>query len=672
MKELDKSIDKVDRDLAELAAESVAASAAMKSLDAQTNKASRSMDGLSRNVEDVEQSIDGATKSVRTHGEQVRILRAEYEQTTKRIAELDAQFLAGGDGKAIEKSLREQRSHLAAIQRIAREIQRTTGTKFSLTGDDSKPITGVLEGILGGIPQLGGVPPQLVAGGVAIGAAIAPGISAAVAGALVGTVGAGGIVGGALLASQDLRVRAAFGDLKETFLQTMEPAAAAFVEPVTKSVDVLKAYLAGGTIQSVIRSAAPMTDEWINGIIGFIDKTSEGLDVAIDRSQPLFDMWEKELPETGKAVGEFFRSISADSPGAAAGLKTLFDVLQEGTRETGDAIGGLTILNHLLTFPGASEGLLDVIPWTGFIGIIGRIGKGPEIQSAGQYMTGFVNTTKLASAALIEEQTALRQTEQKTRDLAIAQLDATAKARDLKDAWNELHGAQMSLDESLKRAYDGLKQVEAAFQGAGSDSVKGDSQSAVDRRYALEQEATAAIAVAQAYLDMTGDAAGAQKKLDDFKKKAEEATGATGAARKEVDKLADSLFRLPTKRDIFVTTYIRTVEGDFRSGERDSSGRPVAAGIDTRAEGGPLDYGTPYLFGEKGPEVGVFGPRGGQMYSSADSRNLTRAWAGGGGGDARPVVINVSGRASAADLIETINTEVQARGGRLAVLGLKG
>jgi len=671
MKELDKSIDKVDRDLAELAAESVAASAAMKSLDAQTNKASRSMDGLSRNVEDVEQSIDGATKSVRTHGEQVRILRAEYEQTTKRIAELDAQFLAGGDGKAIEKSLREQRSHLAAIQRIAREIQRTTGTKFSLTGDDSKPITGVLEGLLGSIPSMGGVPPQLLAGGVAIGAALAPGISAAVAGAVVGTVGAGGIVGGVLLASQDLRVRAAFVDLKDTFLQTMEPAAAAFVEPVTKSVDVLKAYLAGGTLQSVIRSSAPFTDEWVNGIIGFVDKTAKGVGVAIDRSQPLFDMWEKELPETGKAVGDFFRSISADAPGAAKALGQVFDVLQAGTRATGDAIGGLTVLNDLLQFPGVGDALSN-LPLDGTLGAIGRFVNGPEIQSAGQYMTGFVNTTKLASAALIEEQTALRQTEQKTRDLAIAQLDATAKARDLKDAWNELHGAQMSLDESLKRAYDGLKQVEAAFQGAGSDSVKGDSQSAVDRRYALEQEATAAIAVAQAYLDMTGDAAGAQKKLDDFKKKAEEATGATGAARKEVDKLADSLFRLPTKRDIFVTTYIRTVEGDFRSGERDSSGRPVAAGIDTRAEGGPLDYGTPYLFGEKGPEVGVFGPRGGQMYSSADSRNLTRAWAGGGGGDARPVVINVSGRATAADLIETINTEVQARGGRLAVLGLKG
>src|SRR5688572_13831200 len=65
------------------------------------------------NAEKLEQSTDDATKSVKAHGEQIRVLRAEYEKTTKQIAELDAQLLGGGDSKAIKKDLRERRAWLA-------------------------------------------------------------------------------------------------------------------------------------------------------------------------------------------------------------------------------------------------------------------------------------------------------------------------------------------------------------------------------------------------------------------------------------------------------------------------------------------------------------------------------------------------------------------------------
>jgi hypothetical protein len=614
------------------------------------------------NAEKLEQSTSDATKSIKTHSEQTRILRQEYEKTQKEIARLNEQLLGSGGGdkdKELQKALRQQRTMLQEVRRQAREL------KVDLLGgnDGPSPITGVLEDLLGGIPNLGGVSPQLLAGGAVIGAALAPGLAAALAGAVVGTAGAGGIVGGALLAARNPQVEAAFGQLKDTFLRSMEPAGGAFVQPVLNSISILEDELEKGRLAAAIGAAAPLTEKFTKGIAGFVNEASDGLKTAFDQSGPLFDMWEKELPETGEAVADFFRSISADAPGAASALKQVFDVIQMGTRSLGDTIGGLTALNHLLQFPGGTE-IMKVIPLGGLAESIGKIVRGPEIESAGQAMAGFTIKTKENAAALMDDAIAVEALRRKTQDLAIAQLDATVKARDLRAAWDELHGAAMSLDEAYKRAYDGLDQVTQAFQGS-DDSIKGFSQGAVERRTALQEEATKAIAVAQAYYDMTGDAAGAQKKLDDLKNSTVAATKTTGEAKKAVQGLADELFRLPEKRSIFVTIYQRTVVGDFRSGERESSGRPVSAGIDTRVEGraggGSVRPNVPYMINERARETVTF-PAGGTVHPA----NLTPM-----GGYAAPLVLNFPAGSYEAALIETISTAVQARGGRLAVLGLK-
>lgn len=635
----------------------------LKETKAEADKLGKSFESLGDNAESLEQSTADATKSVKSHGEQVRVLRAEYEKTTKQIAELDAQLLGGGDSKAIQKDLRERRAWLAEIQRVAKEVQRTTGTKFSLTGDDSSPITGVLEGLLGNIPKVGGLDPRLLAGGAAIGVALAPGLSAAIAGAVIGTAGAGGIVGGALLAARDPQVQAAFGGLKDTFLDTLRPAGDAFVQPVLNSIDILEKELQKGKIAAALAAIAPQTEKFTKGIAGFVNEAADGIKSAFDKSGPLFDMWQKELPETGRAVGYFFNAISSDAPGAAKALGQVFDVIQAGTKVTGDAIGGLTVLNHLLQFPGVGGGL-DKIPLDGTLGAINRFANGPEIQKASEAMTGFTVVTKENRDALMADAVAAQTAARRTQDLAIAQLDATVKARDLKAAWDELHGTQLTLDEAYKRAYDGLERVKQAFEGA-NDSVKGNSEAAVGRRLALEQEAAIAVQLAQSYLTMTGDAAGAQKILDDFKASAEKATGATGAAKKEVDALADSLFKLPPKREVFVTIYKRTIEGDFRAGERGQN--LLDPGTDTRASGGPVTAGRPYLVGEKGPEL-VVPTQNAYVYPN-------RGGSGGMGGSgvmwAAPLVLNFPSGSYEAALVESISTAVQARGGQLSVLGLR-
>lgn len=637
----------------------------IKDTKAEADKLGKAFDSAGDNAESMSQDVDGATKSIKDHGEQVRRLREEYEKTTKRIGELDAQFVAGGDRGAIKKDLREQRTLLADIRRAAREL------KVDLGGD--APTSGIMQDLLGGIPKIGGASPALIAGGVAIGAVLAPPIAAAISGAVLGTVGAGGVVGGALLASRDAQVRGAFRDLGDFVMEELTPAGDDFKAPLLRALAELKADIGGANLGGVIGSASPLLEPFTRGVSGFATELTESLGRAFGRAGPLFAVWQKEFPEFGDAVGDALDSISAASGPAAKGLQDFFNVMEIGTRSVGDATGGLVALNALMGGVGGPllQGLDDTtVASILLFGALGGVGgalreASPEVQKAGQMMAGFADSTHEGKLALMEESIAIQDVTRKTQDLAIAQLDATVKARDLKASWDELHGATMTLDEAYKRAFDGLENVKQAFEGA-DDSIKGFSEGAVDRRTALQQEAEKAIAVAQAYLDMTGDAAGAQKKLDDLKNSTINATGATGNAKKAVKELADELFKLPVKREIFVTTYFRnSFEADFRAGERETSGRAPTSGIGTRARGGPVYPNRDYLVGEEGPEILRMGSKGGAVYPNGAMPS------GGGWGNARPLVIAPTGNPFADGAFEWLRTEISARGGTLAVLGLR-
>jgi tRNA A-37 threonylcarbamoyl transferase component Bud32 len=101
----------------------------------EANKLGKSFEDMGENAEESQQKVSAATKGVRDHREQIKLLRAEYEKTTRTIADLDAQLLGGeGDSKGIRKDLREQRSLLAEIRRVAREVERDSGIKINLGG----------------------------------------------------------------------------------------------------------------------------------------------------------------------------------------------------------------------------------------------------------------------------------------------------------------------------------------------------------------------------------------------------------------------------------------------------------------------------------------------------------------------------------------------------------
>jgi uncharacterized protein YukE len=500
---------------------------------------------------------------------------------------------------------------------------------------------------------------------VAAATAAGPVIGSIIGGAIIGAVGTGGMALGLISAAKDTEVQAA----AKSFGQTISAEffqGDAFVQPAIKGLHILEDAFRRMNLDDTLAKAASTVVPMAEGFAKFGENLMPGLDATLERIGPFADAASQGIAGLGDAFGDMIDMISS-SKGSIDGLNALFAGLGGTLRFVGAELKFLgdrwhEIINVVGMFSsiGAHTGFAEFDE-----GIRQLTGHSGELQGELQFLN---STTGQAAAmanehhrALLLERTEMMAAERKARDLADAQAQVALSARDIKAAWDELHGAQLTLDEAYKRAYDGLEQVKDAFAGA-DDSIKGFGQGAVERRTALQQEAERAIAVAQAYFDMTGDAAGAQKKLDDLKKATVDATKTTGDARKKVDELADALFRLPAKREVFVTTYLRTVEGAFRADERGTLG---ATQIDTRASGGPITAGMPYLVGEDGPEL-VVPNQNAYVIPNRGGR------AGGGGmGNARPLVISPTGNVLVDGAFEWLRTEIAARGGTLAVLGIR-
>lgn len=154
-----------------------------------------------------------------------------------------------------------------------------------------------------------------------------------------------------------------------------------------------------------------------------------------------------------------------------------------------------------------------------------------------------------------------------TADLNRAQVAAVKSGQMLADVWAQLHGAMVNADKAMLDADTALANLKGAFDKNGR-SIAGNSQAQVENRVALEDAAQKAVAAADAYLQNGGSAAQASKMLKDFEDAAIKATGATGKQADAVKALADQLFMLPASVTTTVTTINRTVEGNFRAGER--------------------------------------------------------------------------------------------------------
>jgi hypothetical protein len=255
----------------------------------------------------------------------------------------------------------------------------------------------------------------------------------------------------------------------------------------------------------------------------------------------------------------------------------------------------------------AGTALARVAPWLLLLGIQEKHQK--SLHKVGEQAA----TTAEAEKVLTEE------------------IDKQAEKTDtLISRWEELHGARASADKEMLEAKRAIKELGDTFEENGH-KVRGNSEAALANRVALEDAALAAAEAAQAYEDQTGDAEGAARMMDAFRRAAEKSIGATGKAKDEVHRLAVELFKLPAVKNVTVNLRVNESRLNRLREEFERYGGLAHGGITGAAGGGPRGGMT--WVGEQGPEL-VRLPYGSTVYPAGQSA----AMAQGGGGSVTVVV----------------------------------
>lgn len=576
MNKLDRAVNAVDRDMAELAASTALAK---------------------RQVDDLGDKARG------TAGE-LKLLDTRIAATKARVHELGLEFARTGD-EVDGRALGRERGLLAKLQKLRQEM----GVELAQSGGMfASGLSGAVDG-LG--PQMKAI---LIGSLVASVVAVAPGLLAILGGVLSGAVGTGFMAAGILSASKDEGVRAAAAkaghNVAEEFFGS-----AAFVEPTKRAIGILEKAFHDLNVGGSLGQLAPTVDIIATGFADFARYAAPGVNAALSRMVPFANAAASGMAGLGAATGKFFDDISKHE-GAVEGLAAGFAFLNGFIVVTGETINKAQELFHVwLTsqrdFFGAMRAAAGAVGLDKLAGQLGHVeeryralleaGKPipPGIAAIGTATESMGEKAKLADAA--------------TGGLAAA-LD------DLHRGFLDWMGAEIGAEQAL----DDL--AEKFRGGAGALDVH--TQKGRDNLKLLQDLARAAKDAAEAKYAETSSVAEAEAVYAGYRAQLELTLQGLGYTKQRAHELADEWLGLSKLPPITLRVKIQVVGTGAAKYLLEGATADLLGG-QHRAAGGPLIPGHPYVFGENGPEIGVFGQPG-QMYSNPQSQQMAQQWAGGG------------------------------------------
>lgn len=262
------------------------------------------------------------------------------------------------------------------------------------------------------------------------------------------------------------------------------------------------------------------------------------------------------LGKTGEFTGELTNLFGKNLAGVQDDALAATGGINNFNRSVENVVPGMSALDRLFigrSFTDAATHFQQVDD-----ALAGMVRDGHADAARGAFVA--ITQASHQSADTIEALTpkyvnALTEVDKATKQTADSTVFAKQAADSLLDSWDRLNGQAQTVDQAMLDARHAVDGVTEAFK-EGSKAVAGNSTAALENRVALRDAAKAAEAAAAAYLNNGGTAAGAAKIITDFKVAAEKATGATGAQKTAVDKLADSLFALPDHVNPTVTVKV--------------------------------------------------------------------------------------------------------------------
>jgi hypothetical protein len=260
--------------------------------------------------------------------------------------------------------------------------------------------------------------------------------------------------------------------------------------------------------------------------------------------------------------------------------------------------------------------------------------------------SGAVEDAALASENLVDPVDAATTA---LKDEAVEAEKATKALEDLYDATNDLFGANISLEKSQINSRKALQEYNESLSD-GSLTADERAEEGLNLLKAYQNEAEAAVDAAEAAEKLngktltTGESAGitAGKYFE-----LAETLAPDSPLRKRLTDLGVQFYLLSLAKPV-VTINAETAEAQRKIRELlNLTGQLTGEygqglGFKKRAGGGPVDSGTPYIVGEKGPELFVPSGYGRIMDAFSTSKTLLTNAGGGMGGGGGNVTINVS------------------------------
>lgn len=557
-------------------------------------------------------------------------LDAEIKQAERGLQDLAVQFARSQDAAErldLSKAMRKQQSE---IRRLGKAKDLLPGVEMGaeLAGQVSMSFVQRLGPLIARAP-MAGMNPAALAIGAPLALGVAATVSAALAGAVTGAAGAGGVIGGLVIASRHAAVKSAAKQTGDTFSTIMESAGVAFVPAAVQALGQVRSELGNmeDDFERLFAASSQFVKPLTGGVLAGASRALEGMATAAERAGPVMHSLSWIAERFGDLVGDSFEQLSEHADTGARALAMLWAVFEVGVRSV----------------VGTIDALATVYGWMEKLGAL-------LTRDVAQFVN-LATAEERAKDAGVELSPALRDLLGGFTGAGDAAAAATPKIQTFADVVAESTGRALTSEQANLRLEDAIDRAADAAKNNG-DGIDKNIPKQRANRDALLGIAQAAQAARATILEQTGSQELASKATERGRAEFLKTAAAMGVSKKEAKELADRLFGIPEKRKTDVDVKVKqtpidlkTVAGRIAAIKSKrvvitvvnntvttrSEGRNVGIGdgVGGRASGGPISAGTPYVVGEEGAEL-IVPARDGFVFDAKKTAALRAALGAGG------------------------------------------
>jgi hypothetical protein len=375
---------------------------------------------------------------------------------------------------------------------------------------------------------------------------------------VIGAAGAGGVIGGVLLAARDPRVTAAGTKLGASLLGSLEQDAAPFIEPVLKAIDTVENRFQqmNGRISSIFSKSSGFLDPLVDGALDGVEGILRGVDALVRRGKPVMESFGRAFATIGDSIGNAFETISGGSEDAATALDYTARTIGAFIEVTGYLIRGLTETFGVITYiPSKLLLVSDALSRATGIGREYNLGAqqtGDASVRAADGVAGLVNKANGLYYAYSSSGEAMDRTNQYLADSEKAMADAEKAAYDLITANHSLYTSEIDVEQAVADANKSRKE--------NGKTLDLHTQKGRDNARALDAVGAAARSQYDAFVQLNKEGPASAALADKLRAQFVKTATSFGVSADEANRMAAEIYGIPPKKDVKIKTESNAVQ----------------------------------------------------------------------------------------------------------------